>query len=83
MEEECTEAQTKQEEEMTKGIPKAQEGISAIWHCLPLRVSGLAQGNCVLNSLKQCWPIPVNGPTQLCRNSIAWQDVSNALENEA
>ena len=39
-EEECTEAQTKQEEEMTKGIPKAQEGISAIWHCLPSRVSG-------------------------------------------
>ena len=63
--EECTEAQAKQEEKMTKGIPKAQEGISAIWHCLPSRVLGLAKGNCVVNSLKQCWPIPVNGPTPL------------------
>ena len=55
----------KQEEKMTKGIPKAQEGISAIWHCLPSRVLGLSKGICVVNSLKQRWPIPVNGPTPL------------------
>ena len=64
---------------MTKGIPKAQEGISAIWHCLPSRALGPAQGNCVVNSLKQCWPIPVNGPTLLKLQCLA----SNALKNEA
>ena len=34
-------------------------------HCLLFRVLGPAQGNCVVNSLKQCRPIPVNGLTLL------------------
>ena len=44
----------------------------------PLESIGLAQGNCVLNSLKQCWPIPVNGPTLLKLHCLAI-----ALKNEA